>query len=146
MTQKWIVFRAEPDQPGWKDRRLQHTQSLTRILAEQFDSSNGKIPEPGYRPFEFLKLDNSDPLGGKTHYRKSDWEVTKVETYTPDIPLGEFDEIVVCFCQYNPIDAALQLMPERQVSPDSFDGDKEAYQQWRENNGNETAQQILETT
>ncbi|MEA5549375.1 hypothetical protein VB713_00010 [Anabaena cylindrica UHCC 0172] len=69
----------------------------------------------------------------KTHYRLSDWEVTSVETYTPDIPVGMgFDMIVICYCKYAPINAPLQPMPERQVSLDSFNGDQSAYSQWLE--------------
>jgi hypothetical protein len=54
---KWIIFRAEKRQPGWKDRKLQHTQSLTWVLAEHYDSSDGDIPEPGYRPKEFVRVE-----------------------------------------------------------------------------------------
>jgi hypothetical protein len=132
---KYIIFRAEPRTPGWKDRKLQHTQSLTRILAEHFDSSNDPIPEVGYRPPEFVRVEaEHDPTrhGYSTHYRTSDWEVARVEVYTPDIPMGEFDIVVICYCQYSPIDAPLKPMPERQVSLDSFRGDKEAYQRWLE--------------
>jgi hypothetical protein len=46
--------------------------------------------------------------------------------------MGEFDMIVMCYCQYNPINAPLKPMPERQVSLDSFGGDKEAYYHWQE--------------
>ena len=73
-----------------------------------------------------------DRHGYSTHYRTGDWEVARVETYTPDIPIGEFDMVVICYCQYSPIDAPLKPMPERQVSVDSFRGDKEAYQRWLE--------------
>jgi hypothetical protein len=136
MMRKYIIFRAEPRQPGWEERMLSHTHSLTRILAEYFDSSDSPIPEPGYRPTEFVRIDaehNSDFHGWSTHYKTGDWEVVRVHTYTPDIPVpygGEFDTIVLCYCRYNPIDAPLKPMPERQVSVDSFGGDEAAYQQW----------------
>lgn len=142
---KWIIFRAEKRQPGWEERRLQHTQSLTKILAEHFDSSDRDIPEPGYRPPEFLHVEEfADPQcpSAKTHWRQSNWEVTRVETYTPEIPMGEFDAIVVCYCCYNPIDAPLKTMPERQVSLDSFGGDKEAYQRWLESQENKQATEV----
>jgi hypothetical protein len=132
---KWIVFRADKRQPGWEKRKFQHTQSLTKILAEHFDSSDGPIPEVGYRPSEFVRVETEhdpDRHGYSTHYRTGDWEVARVETYTPDIPIGEFDMVVICYCQYSPIDAPLKPMPERQVSVDSFRGDKEAYQRWLE--------------
>jgi hypothetical protein len=135
---KYIIFRAEKRQPGWQDRKFQHTQGLTRILAEHFDSSNKEIPEPGYRPLEFVRVDNAydaDKHGHSTHYRKGDWEVARVETYTPDIPIGEFDVVVICYCKYNPINAPLKPMPDRQVSVDSFGGDESAYKQWLESQG-----------
>ncbi len=132
---KYIIFRAEKDEPGWEDRKLEHTQQLTRILTEHFDSSNKSIPEPGYRPKEFIRVDalyNPVEHGYSTHYRQGDWEVSRVETYTPDLPIGEFDLIVICYCKYNPINAPLNAMPERQVSVDSFGEDDEAYSQWQE--------------
>jgi len=111
---KWIVFKADGDEHGWRERKFQHSGSLTSILAEHFDSSGGKIPEPGYRPPEFLKLNNSDPLGGKTHYRKSDWEVSRVEVYPQEHPGLDFDEVVICYCEYMPLEKTeLKLMPER---------------------------------
>jgi hypothetical protein len=135
---RYIIFQAETgDAEGWEERKLEHTQALTDILAEYWDSSNQPIPEPGYRPLEFIRVDGlHDPKrhGHSTHYRPSDWEVVRVETYTPDIPTpaSTFDEIVLCYCQYSPIDAPLKPMPERQVSLDSFGGDEEAYQRWLE--------------
>jgi hypothetical protein len=69
----------------------------------------------------------------KTHYRQSDWEVTIVEAYTPEIPVGMgFDMVVICYCKYSPINAPLKPMPERQVSVDSFGSDQAAYEQWLE--------------
>jgi len=132
---KWIVFRGDKRQPGWEKRKFQYTQSLTKILAEYFDSSDGPIPEVGHRPPEFVRVETEhDPDRHRysTHYRTGDWEVARVETYTPDIPIGEFDMVVICYCQYCPIDAPLKPMPERQVSVDSFRGNKEAYQRWLE--------------
>lgn len=133
---KYIIFRAEKDQPDWENRKLEHTQQLTRILTEYLDSSNRPVPEPGYRPTEFIQVSELyDPKvhGYSTHYRRGDWEVSRVETYTPDLPAGtDFDTIVICYCRYNPINAPLHPMPERQVSVDSFGGDKEAHSQWME--------------
>lgn len=130
---KYIIFRAEKRESGWKERKLQHTQGLTRILAEHFDSSDSPIPEAGYRPTEFIRVDAlHDPSehGYSTHYRQGEWEVVRVETYTPDMPMGEFDMIVICHCKYSPVNAPLQPMPERQVSIDSFGGNQAAYEQW----------------
>jgi hypothetical protein len=133
---KYIIFQAEKkDKTDWRNRKLQHTQALTWILAEHWDSSDKPIPEPGYRPTEFIRVDalhNPEEHGYSTHYRTGDWEVTRVETYTPDMPMGEYDMVVICHCKYNPINAPLKPMPERQVSVNSFGGDKEAYGQWLE--------------
>lgn len=132
---KYIIFQAEPSAEGWENRKLQHTLALTRILTEHWDSSDKQIPEPGYRPTEFIRVEAlHDPKqhAHNTHYRKGDWEVTRVETYTPDLPMGEYDMVVICYCKYNPINAPLKPMPERQVSVDSFGGDQEAYKQWLE--------------
>jgi hypothetical protein len=114
---KWIIFRADKHQPGGLDRKYAHTGSLTKNLFEHIDSSDSELPEPGYRPLEFSQLEEAvDPQYplAKTHYKKSDWEVVRVEVYTPDVCVGmSFDMIVVCICQYNPIDAPLKIMPER---------------------------------
>jgi hypothetical protein len=134
---KWIVFKAIDDDLGWENRSFSHTGSLTDILAEHFDSSDSDIPKVGYRPPEFIRVEQLiDPQfpEARTHYRHSNWEVTKVETYTPDIPMGEFDMIVICHCKYSPINTPLKPMPERQVSLDSFGGDEQAYKQWMEQN------------
>lgn len=132
---RWIIFKAEKRQPGWEQRKLEHTQALTKILAEHFDATDGAIPEVGYRPPEFVRVEQlADPdfSKEKTHYRQGDWEVTRVETYTPEVPMGEFESVVVCYCTYNPINAPLKPMPERQVSVDSFGGDNAAYERWRD--------------
>ncbi len=134
---RWIVFRAEKRQHGWEERSYAHTGSLTKNLAEHYDCSDEPLPEPGYRFSEFIRIEQfaeKQYPEAKTHYRKGDWEVTKVETYTPDVPMGEFDMIVICHCKYSPINAPLKPMPERQVSIDSFGGDEQAYQQWMEQN------------
>lgn len=140
---KYMIFRAEPRMPGWQDRKLQHTQSLTKILAEYFDSSDKDIPKPGYRPIELVRVEEEhDPNlhAHSTHYKTGNWEVTRVETYTPDVPNGEFDLIVICYCQYSPINAPLKPMPERQVSKDSFGGENEAYERWLDSQDKETAE------
>ncbi|MBD2580119.1 hypothetical protein [Oscillatoria sp. FACHB-1406] len=129
---KYIIFQAQGEDPQWRERKLQPSGSLTWTIAEHWDSSDEPLPEPGYRPPEFLKLDDSDSLGGKTHYRQSDWEVVRVEVYTPEIPTSELDAIAICYCEYAPIDAPLEPMPERQVSLDSFGGNQNAYREWLE--------------
>jgi hypothetical protein len=132
---KWIIFRAEKRQPGWEDRKYAHTGSLTKVLCEHFDCSDQAIPEPGYRPKEFVPVEqfaDANYPEASTHYRVGDWEVSRVETYTPDVPMGEFDMVVVCYCKYAPVNAPLKPMPERQITADSFGGDNAAYEQWLE--------------
>ncbi len=141
---KYIIFRAEGNASGSEHRKLEHTGSLTRILAEHIDCGNKPLPEIGYRPTEFVRVEQlHDPTfhGSSTHYRKGDWEVVRVQSYTPDIPIssGDYDMIVICTCRYNPVNAPLKPMPERQVSVDSFGGDREAFSQWLESN-KETAE------
>jgi hypothetical protein len=142
MMRRWIVFRADKRQPGWQDRKYAHTGSLTKTLGEHYDCSDTPLPEVGYRPPEFIKVEqfvdaeypeakthleaawaslakysfvDAEYPEAKTHHRLSDWEVTSVETYTPDISGMGFDMIVICYCKYVPINAALQPMPERQM-------------------------------
>jgi hypothetical protein len=132
---KWIIFRAEKRQPGWEDRKYAHTGSLTKVLCEHFDCSDQAIPEPGYRPKEFVPVEqfaDANYPEASTHYRVGDWEVSRAETYTPDVPMGEFDMVVVCYCKYAPVNALLKPMPERQITADSFAGDDVAYERWLE--------------
>ena len=133
---KYIIFQAEKgERTDWRKRKLEHTQALTWILQEHWDSSAKPIPEPGYRPTEFIRVDalhDSEKHAHSTHYRKSDWEVSRVETYEHKVgrPEAEYDVIVICYCRYVPINAPLKPMPDRQVSLDSFGGDQEAYDRW----------------
>ncbi len=140
---KHIIFRAEPKAEGWKDRKYAHTGSLTRTIAEHFDCSDKPLVQVGYRLPEFIRVEQFAKLAQeKTHHRKSDWEVVRVETYTPDIPMGEFDMIVICTCRYNPINAPLKPMPDRQVSIASFGGDQEAYDKWLESQKNKQPAEV----
>ncbi|NEP81208.1 MAG: hypothetical protein F6K39_25440 [Okeania sp. SIO3B3] len=129
---KYIIFQADEDEPFWEDRMLQHTQALTEMLQEVWDYSDKPIPEPGYRPLDFVQVKedyNPEIHAHSTHYRQSNWEVTRVEVYTPEIPVTKFDQIVICYCRYNPINSELKLMPGRQISKESFDT-KEQYEEW----------------
>jgi len=132
---KYIIFQAEGEDPNWQERKLQHSQAVTWIISEHWDSSDKPMPEPGDRPLEFVRVEalhDPNQHAHSTHYRHGDWEVVRVETYTPDVPMGKYDMIVICYCKYNPIDAPLKSMPDRQVSLDSFGGDRAAYAQWLE--------------
>jgi hypothetical protein len=132
---KYIIFRAEGSAEGWKERKLEPSGALTRILSEHLDCSDKPLPEPGYRPIEFVRVGQFyDPSvhGSSTHYRTGDWEVVRVHSYIPEISTsqgGDYDMMAVCTCRYSPVNASLKPMPERQVSIDSFGGDNEAYEQ-----------------
>ncbi len=138
---KWIVFKATGDEYDWENRKFQHSGSLTNILAEHFDSSDSELPQPGYRPPEFVRVEEFAEVEyptAKTHYRQSDWEVVHVEIYEHEVgrPYAEYDTIVICYCEYSPINAPLKPMPKRQVSIDSFGGNRAAYEGWLESQNN----------
>ncbi|MBD2682660.1 MULTISPECIES: hypothetical protein [Nostoc] len=117
---KYIIFKAESmSAQGWEERRLAHTEAYTSILAEHYDSSNSPIPEPGYRLREYHQVskfaDKQFP-DSSTHSRIGDWEVTRVEEYTPEIPNHDFEAVIICYCRYSPVITPLEPMPEIQVS------------------------------
>jgi hypothetical protein len=120
MGRKYIIFRADwSEEQGAEDRILAHTGAITDILAEHFDSSGKPIPEPGYRLREYHRIEQFvDPKfpGGSTHSRVGDWEVVRVEKYTPDLPTTEFEALVICYCQYSPVSTPLDPLPKIQVS------------------------------
>jgi hypothetical protein len=133
---KYIIYRTDKaNAPGWKERTLSHTGAGTSILAEHFDASNGAMPKVGDRLTEFHRVagfeDTTFP-NASTHYRDGDWQVTRVEEYTPEIPLGDYDSIVICYCQYIPVNSPLQPLPPIQVSVASFGDDETARQTWLE--------------
>lgn len=93
---------------------MQPAGYLTRMLAEYLDCSNKALPEPGYRPREFACFEESvDPNfpDASTHVRWSDWEVSRVERFKP-IDSAEYDEIVVCYCRYSPIEPEWKELPK----------------------------------
>jgi hypothetical protein len=120
MGRKYIIFRADwTEEQGAENRILAHTGAITDILAEHFDSSGKAIPEPGYRLREYHRIEQFvDPKfpGASTHSRVGDWEVVRVEEYTPDIPISEFETIAICYCQYSPVSTPLEPLPKIQVS------------------------------
>lgn len=132
MDETWIIFQAEPNQPGW-ETRLNPMGGLTDILTEHRDfSGKGKIPKVGYRFPVFLRDESAaSPQNiGSTHYRKGDWVVTRVERYPAGSTNCSCKEIAVCYCSFCPIEAELIALTEAKVSVDSFGGDKEAYERW----------------
>ncbi len=120
MGKKYIIFRADwSEEQGAEKRLLAHTGAITDILAEHFDSSKRPIPQPGYRLREYHRIEQFvDPRfpGASTHSRVGDWEVTRVEEYTPEMPTSEFEAIVICYCRYSPVTTPLEPLPQIQVS------------------------------
>ncbi|GAB4186097.1 MAG: hypothetical protein Fur006_25120 [Coleofasciculaceae cyanobacterium] len=117
---KYIIFKAESaPSDKWEEMLLAHTGAFTFILAEHYDSSNSPLPEPGYRLREYHRIEqfvDSRFPGASTHSRIGDWEVVRVETYTPDLPTTEFETIAICYCQYSPVSTPLEPLPKIQVS------------------------------
>ncbi|NET39003.1 MAG: hypothetical protein F6K19_44690 [Cyanothece sp. SIO1E1] len=133
---KLIIYKTDNlSAPGWEDRMLMPSGGLTDILAQHFDSSDIPTPEPGDRLSESKKLEgHQDSMfpDSPTHYREGDWQVKRVEEYTPELPTSEFDLIVICYCVYAPIEPDWQPLRRMPVSLDSFGGDTEAFEAWQQ--------------
>lgn len=117
---KYIIFKAESmSAEGWEERKLSHTEAYTSILAEHYDASNSPLPQPGYRLREYHNIerfaDKQFPHAS-THSRVGDWEVIKVEEYTPEIPTADFESVVICYCRYSPVTTPLEPLPQIQES------------------------------
>ena len=142
MTQshKYIIWRANwGENKGW--RTFSGTRSLTGILAEHFDSSGKPIPEVGDRLGEHKTEDD-----GSFYARVGDWVADRVESYVPDLPVGqEFTEVVICWCKYDPIDAPWIFQGDKRiVSVESFGGDREAFEKWKAENADNPRYRIVE--
>ncbi len=112
MGRKYIIFRADwSEEEGSENRLLAHTGAMTDILAEHFDSGARSLPEPGYRLREYHRImqfaDERFP-DASTHSRVGDWEVIRVEEYTPEMPISEFESIIMCYCKYSPVTTPLE--------------------------------------
>ena len=122
MGRKYIIFRADwREEEGAQKRLLAHTGACTDILSEHFDSSNRAIPQPGYRVPEFHNVpafDNPEFPGTSTHWCRGNWEVVRVEEYPMGTSESEFEMVVICYCQYAPIQAQLKPI-KRMESPQS---------------------------
>ncbi|GET40985.1 hypothetical protein [Microseira wollei] len=109
MGRKYIIFRADwQEEQGAENRLLAHTGACTDILAEHFDSSNRPIPQPGYRVPQFHNIPAFDAPqfpGTSTYWCRGNWEVVRVEQYPTGATNSEFEMVVICYCQYSPIQA-----------------------------------------
>jgi hypothetical protein len=138
-TRKYIIYRANwNEQEGW--RTFTGTRSLTGILNECFDSSGSPIPVTGER----LTDDKTDE-DGTFYSRWGDWVVDRVESYVPDLPVGqEFTEIVICYCKYDPIEPVWVIQGKSIVSIESFGGDREAFETWKRDNQGSDRYRVVE--
>jgi hypothetical protein len=116
---KYIIFKTESmSDSGWEERLLAHTGAITDILAEHHDSSNSALPKTGYRLTEYIRVEqfvDSKFPNASTHSRVGDWEVTKVEEYTPEPHNNKFESIVICYCHYSPVTSPLEPLPQIQT-------------------------------
>ena len=120
MIERWIIFHAEPNQPGWENRKLP-MGGLTGILNEQWDyTGSGKIPAVGERFRQFLRVEEFvDPQYPKssTHAREGDWVITRVEQYPSAARNFSKQEILVCYCKFEPVLSELEPLSRGQASP-----------------------------
>lgn len=108
----------------------------TRILRDSYD----------YRPVHQRKVEVGERLmcsarvpGSTLRTSRTiptDWVVTEVETYQPSIDVPGFREVVIAYCDRQPLSleefkAAIDDNNVK-VSVDSFGGDEEAYQKFLE--------------
>lgn len=133
-----VIFKADDSSaPGWEARTLEPSGSLTDLLAQHFDYSNGSAPEVGYRLPEFKHDDVAatfDHRGGVTHQRLSAWCVSRVDEYVGNTGQEAMDDVVIVYCAYEPLPENENPWVETApaiVSPDSFGGDVEAYEAWK---------------
>jgi hypothetical protein len=112
MGRKYLIFRADwREENGAEHRQFAHTGACTDILAEHFDSSNKPIPEVGYRVPEFHNVQAFEDArfpGTSTHWCPGNWQVVRVEQYPTGMSDSEFEMVVICYCQYAPIQSELK--------------------------------------
>jgi hypothetical protein len=117
---KYIIFKTETaSDRGWEDRKLAHTGALTSILAEHYDFSNSDLPQVGYRLREYHQIDqfaDKEFPGASTHSRMGDWEVIRVEEYSQNWSAKDLESVVICYCQYSPVETPLEPLPKVQTT------------------------------
>jgi hypothetical protein len=103
MTSKTLIqYRADSfSASGWEDRKLMPQGSLTSLLWETIDYS-GRLPAPGDRVRNYRQ---DETTGQITDGRNGDWVVTTVQHFSS---FDTNDRIIICYCQYQPIEANWQ--------------------------------------
>lgn len=101
MRQTWIIYKTDdPDAAEWEDRQLLPSGNLTSILSEEWHySGTPEIPKAGDRIREYANL--KEPGNKVTMGSDGDWEVVRVCQFAS---FDTDERIVVCYCQYQPID------------------------------------------
>lgn len=100
------VYRTDGSQPGWENR-LDSIGSSTYLLHEEMDySRNRTLPKVGERLGESQRFSD-----GEIYHRESEWLITKIQRYPA---LGEdcdWDEIILCYCKFEPIESKWERVP-----------------------------------
>lgn len=106
------IFMVDADAVGWLERRLSHSNSLTRILATQ-TLYGDRVPHAGDRVPQFNNQSEDAPT---THWALSDWLVFRVDVFKPVSSSGvpENDVIYYCYCVHDPIVPEWQELSEAQ--------------------------------
>jgi len=114
------IYRTDGAQAGW-EKRLDAIGSGTYLLHEEMDySRNRTIPKIGDRLGESKRF-----ADGEIYHRQSDWLVAKVQSYPAVGEDCDWDEIILCYCQFEPIEsqwervATLEEIVAQQVAKDT---------------------------
>lgn len=95
MTKTWVIYKASADDaPGWQDRLLMPSNSLTSILSEEFWYDEA-LPQVGDRVYESRRVE------GEVEARDGDWMVNEVEVSSR----ADGSQVAICTCAYSPIEA-----------------------------------------
>lgn len=104
MKEPWILFKTETsDAEGWEERKILPSGNGTDLLWENWSYSD-QLPKAGDRLRDYRQ---DAQTGQITQGKDADWTVSRVELFS------SFDtdqRIVVCYCQYQPIQADWQLL------------------------------------
>ncbi|MFQ4136278.1 hypothetical protein PGN35_008140 [Nodosilinea sp. PGN35] len=93
MAETWVIYKASTDDaPGWQERLLMPSGSLTSILSEEF-WYNEDLPQVGDRVYE------SRRVGDEVEARDGDWLVNEVEVFSR----ADSSQLVICTCTYAPV-------------------------------------------
>ncbi len=92
-----IIYRADSlSAPGWEERQLMPSGSITDILAQTWSFSD-RVPKVGDRVREYLQ---TGELQQVTHGREGDWIVDRVSHFSSE----DTEEcVIICDCQFKPI-------------------------------------------